>query len=56
MILAAKITPKNLPKKQSKDSSDQFWEKIREQKNKYGNYDSPIINWGEEMGLERIDE
>ena len=56
MIVAAKITPKNLPKKQPKDSSDQFWKKIREQKNKYGSYDSSPINWGEEVGLERIDE
>lgn len=43
-------------KRQPDDSADQFWNTIREQETKYGSYDTPTVEWGEDVGSEKIDE
>ena len=43
-------------KRQPDDSADQFWNTIREQEAKYGSYDTPPVEWGEDVGSEKIDE
>lgn len=43
-------------KRQPDDSTDQFWNTIREQEAKYGSYDTPTVEWGEDVGSEKIDE
>lgn len=36
-------------------SKDAFWEEVMQQQEKYGSIDTPEVNWGNNVGAERID-
>lgn len=39
----------------SNQAAKDFWTIIAEQERKYGNVNTPEINWGEDIGAEKIE-